>query len=203
MKRTSGGSQGYIPGTYARRTPNGMKLAETKMRDWERQRQGRRAAADTATLAPTICISRKIGVGALEIADLVAERIDYRVVDREILEHIANHAELREKTVAFFDEKYSGRMAEFITLLFGEKSFIKSDYARHLAETVFTVANLEPTVFVGRGAHLILPRDRVLAVRLICGEAHRVGRLCDILGMDAPARKKRTEKAGPGTTGIL
>jgi len=40
---------------------------------------------------------------------------------------------------------------------------------------------LEPTIFVGRGTHLIIPRDRVLAVRFICSDEHRIKRLSRIL----------------------
>jgi hypothetical protein len=36
------------------------------------------------------------------------------------------------------------------------------------------------TIFVGRGTHLILPRDRVLAVRLICSDAFRTERLASL-----------------------
>jgi cytidylate kinase len=36
-------------------------------------------------------------------------------------------------------------------------------------------------LFVGRGTHLIIPRDRVLAVRLICSDEHRIKRLSKIL----------------------
>jgi cytidylate kinase len=181
MKHVTGG---YIPGTYARRIPDGAELADESIREWKRQRSKGKQVAKTQ-MAPAICISRKIGVGGLEIADIVAEKIGYRVVDRGILEHIASRADLREETVALFDEKYPGRVTELINFMFGEKSYTKNDYVRHLAETVFAAANLEPTIFVGRGTHLILPRNRVLAVRCICSDDLRIKRLCDLLDTDA------------------
>ena len=72
-------------------------------------------------MPPTICFSRKIGVGALEIADILAEQTGYRVVDSEILEHIANQAKLSEKTVALFDERYPGQIGELLSFAFREK----------------------------------------------------------------------------------
>ena len=65
----------------------------------------------------------------------------------------------------FFDERYPGKMSELGAMFFGEKSFIMSDYVKNLVSAVFTFANMGSTIFVGRGIHLILPRDRVLAVR--------------------------------------
>ena len=41
-----------------------------------------------------------------------------------------------------------------------------------------------PTIFVGRGAHLLLPRDRTLAVRCICSRENRVKRLAWILKVE-------------------
>ena len=67
----------------------------------------------------------------------------------------------------FFDERYPGKMSELGAMFFGEKSFIMSDYVKNLVSAVFTFANMGSTIFVGRGIHLILPRDRVLAVRTI------------------------------------
>jgi cytidylate kinase len=146
-------------------------------------------------IAPTICFSRKIGVGALEIADQVAEQMSYRVADRLIIERIAENRDLRNKTVAFFDERYPGKLTELSTLLFGEKSFIMSDYMRGLCSAVFALAENEPTIFVGRGAHLLLPRDRVLAVRCIASREYRTRRLANILGVSAEEAGKKLDVA--------
>lgn len=180
MAITIGGTK-YIPGTYAKPRQAAAQMADRLIRDWDKRRFTAEKAGDRAKLPPTICFSRKIGVGALEIADLVSEKIGYRVVDRAILEHICREADLSRKTAAIFDERYPGRLNEFLALAFGEKSFIKSDYARHLFSAVFAIANLEPTIFVGRGAHLLLPRDRVLAVRCICSREHRLRRIAGIM----------------------
>lgn len=178
------GGAKYVPGTYAKPRQSAAKLAERLIRNWEMRQLEAEKEMPKEELPPTICFSRQIGVGALEIADLVGERIGYRTVDREILEHIAGEADLNCKTVAFFDERYPGKLNEFLSLAFGEKSFIKSDYARHLFSAVISIASLEPTVFVGRGAHLVLPRNRVLAVRCICSRENRVRRLAGILNVE-------------------
>ena len=111
----------------------------------------------------------------------MAEEIGYSVVDREILEAISQQTDLSEKTVAVFDERYPGKMREFLSLIFGEKAFIKSDYDSQLFRAVYAISALQPTIFVGRGAHLLLPRERLLAVRCICSKENRVKRLAAIL----------------------
>lgn len=175
----------YIPGTYAKKRPNAAQMVDEYIREWETKRgkmkEKKGAALD---IPPAICISRKIGVGALEIADILAEKINFRVVDREILNRMAQDTKLSESTVTFFDERYPGKMVELSSMLFGEKSFILSDYTRNLISAVFALADLGPTIFVGRGTHLILPRDRVLAVRTICSNDQRRRRLADILEIE-------------------
>ncbi|MGB2689886.1 MAG: cytidylate kinase-like family protein [Desulfobacterales bacterium] len=171
----------YMPGMYEKKRPTGSQMADKYFRDLDKKLIEKIKKGKRPEIFPTISFSRKIGVGALEIADILAKKISYDVVERELLEHIAQEAKLSEKTVAYFDERYPGVLNEFAKLLFGEKSFIKSDYNRHLANVVLSIAGLKPTVFVGRGTHLIIPRDRVLAVRFICSDEHRIKRLSRIL----------------------
>jgi len=175
----------YVPGTYAKKRPDLIQIAGQYISAWS-QRKPKQKVAKTATteIAPTVCFSRKIGAGALEIADLLSEKIYFRVVDRELLEHIAQDKDLSKKTVEFFDERYPGKMSELASMLFGEKSFVMSDYVRNLISAVFTFANMGSTIFVGRGVHLILPRDRVLAVRIICSDTYRIKRLAGILDVE-------------------
>jgi len=168
---------------YAKKRPNTSELVERCFWEWDKKQPEPRKQEPLPEMPPTICFSRKIGVGALEVADILAEKIGYRVVDREILEHIAKNAKIRKKTAALFDGLYPGKMDEFWSLLLGEKSFTRGDYARHLTQVVYSVAFLGPTIFVGRGTHLILPRNRVLAVRLISSRQHRVNRLVRVLNI--------------------
>ena len=175
----------YIPGTYAKKRPDSAQLADQYIKAWSQRQLKISGPKDEALqMPPTICFSRKIGGGALEIADLLAEKIDYRVVDRELLEHIAQDKDLSKQTVDFFDERYPGKMSELASMLFGEKSFVMSDYVKNLIRAVYTFANMGSSIFVGRGAHLILPRERVLAVRIICSAQYRINRLANILDVE-------------------
>jgi hypothetical protein len=174
----------YVPGMYVMKRPNAAELAEQYILGWEEKRlEMKSKEAWPEMIPPTICFSRKIGVGALEVADLLSGRTNYRVFDRQLLEHIAVKAKLSEKAVGHFDERYPGKLSELLFLAFGKNSFIQSDYTRHLFSSVISIAGLGPTIFVGRGAHLLLPRDRVLAVRFIASRPHRIARLARILNI--------------------
>ncbi|MBA2880327.1 hypothetical protein HNR65_000634 [Desulfosalsimonas propionicica] len=186
----------YIPGTYGKRIPGGAAKAEEVILEWERRRLKAIKKKDAeARVTNCIAFSRKIGLGALEIADLMSSRLGgMRVVDRGILEKIAENKHLGEKTIDSFDERYPGAMSDFAALLFGEKSFTMGDYMRYLTGAVFAMADAGPTIFVGRAVHLILPRQRVLAVRFIASRDFRVRRIAEILEVTEDAAAKELDR---------
>ncbi len=184
----------YIPGTYAKPGPGAAEIADRYIREWDQARLERQNAVPGGKIPYTICFSRKIGVGALEIAEILGNMLGFRVVDRQIVEHIAAHAQLREKTVDLFDEGYPGRMRELLSLAFGEKAFIESDYTRHLFATLFSLGGLGSSIIVGRGAHLLLPRERLLAVRIICSKEYRAERLARILNIETEEARGRLDQ---------
>ena len=78
-----------MPGSYARIRPNAAQMAHQYILEWEQKRlQARERIPSADPIAPTIRFSRKIGVGVLEVADILAKKIKFRVADREILETI-------------------------------------------------------------------------------------------------------------------
>ena len=179
-------SSPYVPGTYAKKRPEAGRVAAQYVQEWEARRQ-RLSQKKTAApeIPPCICFSRKVGVGALEVADIVSRKLHMRVADREILEHMSGETRLDKETVKFYDELYPGKTVELSALLFGKKSFQMDDYLRNLVNAVYSIAAIGSTIFVGRGTHLILPRDRVLAVRLICSDGFRTERLASLLKIGA------------------
>jgi len=187
----------YKPGDYGKKRLSAAAWADINVKNWNQATEKTSKKGPVDGMFPCICFSRQIGVGALNIADLLAERLPFRVVDREIIEFMATEKDLSQKAVEYFDERYPGIMSELFTMLISEKTFLKSDYARQLAKTVTALAGMEPTIFVGRGTHLILPRKNVLAVRFIAGNEYRISRLSALLDLSweqAEARIRTMDK---------
>jgi cytidylate kinase len=182
MKKTSSETV-YPPGYYGRKMMNAADWAGTQVKKWERE-QAERKKIKEFSLKYCICLSRGIGVGAMEVADCLSERTGYCVIDKEIMEHMAKDSSLTEKIISFFDERFPGKINELLVSLSVEKKFFKNDYIKQLAKTVTALAHTEPTIFVGRGTHLILPRHTILSVQLISSRKLRVQRLAKLLGVD-------------------
>ena len=185
----------YVPGLYTHKKPSTAELTDRYVREWDKDHQ-KIDTEDTppSKLFPTICFSRIIGVGAVEIADILAKKIGYRVVDRQILEHITNEIRLSNITSASFDRRYPGRISEYLLRLFNEKPFPDNEHNRHLFATIFAIAGLGPTIFIGWGTHLVLPRDRVLAVRLVCSKEFRTRRWATILKVGEQEIQRKLEE---------
>lgn len=91
----------YVPGLYAGKKASASDLADRYIREWDEDQQKiEREDIMSEKLFPAICFSRIIGVGAVEIADIFAKKIGYRVVDRLILEHIINEIKLSNRTTS-------------------------------------------------------------------------------------------------------
>ena len=93
-------SSNYRPGMYTPKRPRGMQLAENYFRELDRKLM--ESKKKEPEMPPSICFSRKIGVGALEIADILSEKTGHTVVDREILEHIVHRTKAEPKNRGLF-----------------------------------------------------------------------------------------------------
>ncbi len=145
---------------------------------------------------PTLCFSRKIGVGALELAEKLARQLgEYRVVDREIITYLSDETELSRQSIATFDERYPGVIKEFLGRILGDRLFDMNEYGRQLFIVAWFLAHMDKTIFVGRGIHLMLPRQRVFAVRCISSIDRRVERLTKSLKITAAKARKIIQQA--------
>ncbi|MBI9075831.1 MAG: cytidylate kinase-like family protein [Desulfatibacillum sp.] len=183
MSRFQIGGVDYDPAQYEKNRPGHMMLVDKYFQEWE-ARQLYKGAPQDYRLPPNICLSREVGVGALEVADVLAQDLGFPVVDKSLLDIICASKQLTEKTVKIFDGRHPGLSMEISSWLFGEKSFISGDYSRELLRAVAAIAGLGPNIFLGRGAYLLLPRERILAVRLVGTREYRSKRVAAILGKE-------------------
>lgn len=166
----------YTPGYYGKKRPNPVDQAERCIGKWAEQKTVRRKR-----IPPTICLSRKIGSGALEVADMVARRLGILVADRMLLETMSQTDTYHEQIVGLFKKRYPDLLQENLSRVFSKGVFVRNETTERLFSVIISVAGLGSTIFVGRGTHLVLPRDRTLAVRFISSREFRAERLARLL----------------------
>ena len=125
-------------------------------------------------LGPYISISREAGVGGSHIAQLVGKDLGWEVIDKQIVDFIAEKYDVSKMVVENLDEKNSALVGEFFSSLILDRDFSQPAYLHQLNRLVLLAAVHGNVVIVGRGAGFILPREKGLSVRLIASEESRI-----------------------------
>ncbi len=145
-----------------------VRLAEKRLRTHELSSQVH-ARADSAAqpaIQPFVCISRMVGSGGTELANVLARRLGWPVYDREILHAMAGDDDTRARVYASLDEREPGWTEDTLRALM-DPGFSRNDYFHRLQTTVWTAVKGRPGIFVGRGVDLILPRQQGLRLRVV------------------------------------
>jgi cytidylate kinase len=160
------------------------EAAERQMRTWAltleaQQRLSAEKSASTPQklIQPFITISRECGVDAGEIAALVADKCGCKLLDRELLDELAENLHLPRIALEFVDEKTASWFHEMFGKWLDKQLVTQAEYVSRLGRIVLLAAQHEPTIFVGRGAQFLLPRGAGLTVRIIAPSKNRIQRV--------------------------
>ena len=145
-------------------------------------------------LGQYITISREAGAGGSEIAELVGRKLGWEVLDKNLLDRVADRFRLPRPMLELVDETTANWAYDILGAWMDRKIIPHEKYVVHLSQVVLAAARRGNVVFVGRGAQFMLPRDQGMAVRLIAPEKYRLERLVSQTGMsEAAARQFITE----------
>jgi len=175
--------------------PAMARMVERQMCNWEHARQQRDAPGppNPLELHDFICISREVEVGPSLIGAMVAERLEWPLIDKEVLHAMAGDDALREQVYTSLDERHLSWCEETLRSLM-HSEFSRNDYFHQLGRTVVALARQGNAVFVGRRADLILPRDLGLRVRLIAPLEMRIRLIMERLGLSEPEAIKELRR---------
>ena len=158
-------------------------------------RSGHEKAAGQPAPRPVITISRTLGSGGALIGRLVAERMKLNLYEKEIIEQIAAHGEVRRDLVEAMDEHSRSRVESWVDGILRNRMFDEGDYYHHLLQVLRSLQELGSVVIVGRGANFILPERPALHVRVVAPLEDRVRRLMDYLGLTRDEAEKRIRES--------
>lgn len=113
-----------------------------------------------------VTVSRNFGALGREVAQLLADTLEVRCCDRDILQEVARRADVDEQLVKVLDEHINRIDNHWWQALINKNTFSYEDYYKYLVKTVFSIS-LRGGVIIGRGANLILGPERAFRVRII------------------------------------
>jgi cytidylate kinase len=186
---------------HTREEPKIISAAEREMRQWVFNEQAReRSATESGILRRTkllgdyITISREAGACGEEVAQIVGRKLGWEVMDKNILDHVAERYKLSRETLELVDETTINWAYDILGTWLDRKVISQEKYVVRLTRIILAAARRGNVVFVGRGTQFLLPRERGLSVRIIAPEKYRVRELMRCQGLDeAKARRRLIE----------
>lgn len=147
-------------------------LLSPRLRDY--MEQAPEPTAETARTGPYVAVSREAGAGGGEIARRVGQLLQWDVLDKELLDFTARRYQAPRDLLEFVDETRARWIHDLFHSFFQAGAVSQDCFIAHLRRVVLLAALHGNVVFIGRGAHCILPRESGLAVRVIAPREVRI-----------------------------
>lgn len=142
---------------------------------------------------PVITISRQFGAGGLTLGKRLAQRFNFKLVDREIIDEISKRAKVSAKYVQVVEDGAGDFLNELISeIAAGRFGFVSAraregwtdldtdDYIGFVRKTVTQAAEQDDVIIIGRGGQFIVPhRSQVIKIMLLAEMEDRIRFMSD------------------------
>ncbi|NIR47740.1 cytidylate kinase-like family protein [candidate division KSB1 bacterium] len=170
------------------------QLINRQIRLWERTfEKGKRARDESVN--PCITISKEIGSQGVELAKRLAERLNWNLFDKSLVEYIAEDAKVRQSMVEIFDEKTQNEIHSWVLTLLDHHALGSDRYFKHLMTVIRTIGEHGCAVIVGRGSNFILPPTKALRLKVVAPEENRVAYIMQKQELDRKEADKLVKRA--------
>ena len=159
------------------------------------------AEAGAKCAFPVVTISRGMGSGALIIARKLAQDLGWSLWDKELLDAMAQNADVSKRVVEAFDERTISELELFARSALGDHEMGGFLYHKHLAKAVAAVAKLGNAIILGRGANFLLPK--ALNVRIDASLDRRVQNMIDFENTTREAAEHKIRESDHGRREFL
>jgi cytidylate kinase len=124
-----------------------------------------------------VTISREAGAGGSDVAAIIGRELGWEVFDKNLLDHVADRFKVNRSMLDLVDETRSNWVYDVLGTWMDSKVIPHEMFVSQLSRIIHNIVCRQNFVFVGRGIQFLLPRDKVLAVRLVASEAFRIKRI--------------------------
>ena len=141
------------------------RLVDEQLKKWQAQHKEQKR--EKVKPGPVITITREPGSGGVEIARRLAKDLNMDLIGAQIIQKIAESADISTKVIESLDEKEVSRLDNWINSLFTTRHLWPDEYLFHLTKVVGIIGKQGNTIIVGRGAQYILPPEDIFRLRFI------------------------------------
>lgn len=181
----------------SRLDPATASVVEQQMARWlarqELQHRCVRSSKQTVRSGPCIAVSREAGSGGEPIARAVGEALGWSVLDKEILDQVAERLHCASADLAMLDERPPHWLHGMLHWF--DDSLVEHEKYVHGLVTVIRAAGARGNVvLVGRGAACLVSRRGSLNVRLVASPGYRIERVMNAQDCDYQAARRWVEQ---------
>jgi len=153
------------------------EIINRQFRRWELEKAERKEPPPPVPPQPIVTVSRECGSRGAYFAELLAGKLGYQFIHREIVDAICESSGYRKRMIASLDEKYRSRLDLSVESFVSGQAVDYTDYVRYLCQVVLSMARLGGVVLVGRGGSFILGPKQGFHIRFICPLEKRIANL--------------------------
>jgi len=162
---------------------------------WELQiREKRQPPPTPVPISPIVTVSREHGSQGAYFAHMLAERLGFQLMHKEIIETIADTSGYRKRLIAALDEKYKSQLQVMVQSLLTGQAVDHNDYNRHLYATILSMSRLGGVILVGRGGNFIIGPQRGFHLRFVCPIPIRIENLIKYKNLNRAEAEKAIER---------
>jgi cytidylate kinase len=144
-------------------------LVEEQLEKWKKEKKPKYPFV--------ITVSRESGSGGSEISRILAKDLGMDLMGGQIIQKVAESSKMSTKVIESLDEKAVSALDSLVTSMFSARSISGTEYFRHLTQVILTIGKHGNAIVVGRGAHMILPKEETFRLRFIAPMAFRIQNL--------------------------
>jgi len=170
------------------KTRSVLEIIEEQAKKWQLMKAKEKKEA---VVFPVITISREPGSGGRIVASALAEKLGLDLFHQEIINEMAESAQVSSRILETLDEKGLSVLEEWITSLVDNRHLWPDQYLRHLMKVIGTIGKPGNAVIVGRGANFVLPPEGRTRVRIVAPLDVRVENVSSNFGVSAEDAKRR------------
>ncbi len=176
------------------------RILDRQIRKWEiekavKAQEGRGSEKPLLHRQPALTVSRERGSGGSILAQKLAERFDYTLLHRDIIDRICESTGYKRRLVELLDGHSRSQVRLwFESVLLG--TYVDAgDYVKHLLEVIYSISELGGVVVVGRGANFILGPERGFHIRVVAPPDVRVRNLMEREGHTERDARREVERS--------
>ncbi|MCP4569776.1 MAG: cytidylate kinase-like family protein [FCB group bacterium] len=176
--------------------PSIDSIIERQIKQWEAQHSvAREKPQPVPPPPPIITVSRESGSRGSYFAQCLAEKLEYQLIHREVIDAICESSGYRKRIIESLDEQDRSRLEIMVQSLVTGQAVDHSDYVQHLYSVILSMADLGGVVLVGRGGPFIIGRDKGFHLRFVCAREKRIENLIKFTSVSAETAENEIDRS--------